>query len=65
MQLKNITQKHVSYLRKEQRKRNQLTLSFFMDSGEYVIEITSSRPEVFERKGVVKTCSKFTGEHLR
>ena len=39
MQSKNITIKHVSYLRREQRKGNELILSFFMDSGEYVIEM--------------------------
>ena len=39
MQSKTITQKHVSYLRREQRKGNELTLSFLMDSGEYVIKM--------------------------
>ena len=39
MQSKTITQKHASYLRREQRKGNELTLSFLMDSGEYVIKM--------------------------
>ena len=40
-----------------------MVLAYTTVSAKYATKYRNSRPEVFLEKGVLKTCSKFTGEH--
>ena len=36
---------------------------YFLTSSDELLDLRSNHPEVFLVKGVLKICSKFTGEH--
>ena len=44
------------------RHADFIKLHYFLNTS-YNVRLRSSRPEVLLRKGVLKICSKFTGEH--